>query len=93
MSVRSRMGGGYRSDSFLEKKGIFFDKEMKIKKINKESFGALNGLHVGDKLLQVDKQKIETSDDVKSYLSQVKTKHVQLLFDRKDFQFFVKLGL
>ena len=93
MPVRSRMGGGYRSDSFLEKKGIFFDKNMKITKINKESFGALNGLHVGDKLLQIDKQKIQTSDDVKRYLSQVKNRHVQLLFDRKDFQFFVKLGL
>ena len=36
--VHSRMGGGYLSDSFLEKQGLFFDKEMKIVKIAEDSF-------------------------------------------------------
>lgn len=93
MRVVSRNGGGYLSDSFLEKKGIFFDKEMKIQRINKKSFGELSGLKVGDKLIQIDHKKIKNQNDLKNYLSNTKNKEVQLLFDRKDFQFFVKLGL
>lgn len=93
MVVRSRMGGGYLSDSFLEKKGIFFDKDMKIKRVNKKSFGEISGLKVGDKLLQIDQKKIETQNDIKSYLSNNKNKESQLLFERNNFQFFVKLGL
>lgn len=93
MLVIPRAGGGYLSDSFLENKGIFFDKEMKINRINKKSFGEINGLKIGDKLMQVDHKKIESADDLKTYLSETKNKEVQLLFDRDDFQFFVKLGL
>lgn len=91
--VTSRMGGGYLSDSFLEKKGIFFDNEMKIRKIDKDSFGEISGLKIGDKLIQIDYIKISNQNDVKTYLSSTKNEEVQLLFDRKDFQFFVKLGL
>jgi hypothetical protein len=89
--VRSRMGGGYLSDSFLEKKGIFFDDDMKISKISKKSFATKSGLHVGDKLIQIDHKKIINQNDVKEYLSSIKSKEVHLLFDRNDFQFFVKV--
>ena len=91
--VRSRKGGGYLSDSFLEKKGIFFDKDMRIVKIEKKSFGELSGLHVGDKLIQIDHKRIQIQNDIKVYLSNLKSKEAQLLFDRNDFQFFVKIGL
>ena len=92
LKVRSRMGGGYLSDSFLEKKGIFFDKDMKIIKVNKNSFGEKSGLLVGDKLMQIDNKMIKNQNDMKTYLSNLKSKEAQLLFDRKDFQFFVKIG-
>jgi len=91
--VRSRIGGGYISDSFLEKRGMFFSDDMKIIKIDKKSFADVSGLHVGDKLIQIDHKKIDTQDDVKVYLSNLKSKEAQLLFDRDDFQFFVKIGL
>ena len=90
--VRSRMGGGYLSDSFLEKKGLFFDDDMKIIKIEKNSFAQKSSLHIGDTLMQIDHKKIKTQDDVKGYLSNLKEKEAQLLFDRNDFQFFVKIG-
>ena len=93
MLVTSRSGGGYLSDSFLENKGIFFDHEMKITKINKKSFGEASGLKIGDKLIQIGHKKIVNTNDLKAYLSKTKNKEVQLLFDRDDFQFFVKLGL
>ncbi len=91
--VHSRMGGGYQSDSFLEKKGIFFDKNLKIIKIKNNSFGQISGLHVGDKLIQIDHKMIKSQNDIKKHLSKIKSKEVQLLFDRADFQFFVKIGL
>lgn len=91
--VRSRMGGGYLSDSFLEKKGIFFDKNMKIIKITKNSFAQSSGLKIGDKLMQINQKMIKNQNDIKEYLSKMKSKEVQLLLDRNDFQFFVKIGL
>jgi len=91
--IRSRMGGGYLSDSFLEKKGIFFDKDMKIVKVTKKSFADKSGLKIGDKLMQIDHKMIESQNDIKVYLSKLKEKETQLLFDRNDFQFFVKIGL
>ncbi len=92
-TVRSRMGGGHLSDSFLENRGLFFDKEMKIIKITKKSFGEKSGLHVGDVLIQIDHKTIDNQNDTKEYLSKLKAKEAQLLFDRDDFQFFVKIVL
>jgi len=43
--------------------------------------------------MQIDSKKIESQNDIKKYLSKIKAKEVQLLFDRDDFQFFVKIGL
>ncbi len=91
--VRSRMGGGYVSDSFLEKKGIFFDKELKIIRIKKKSFADMSGLKIGDKLIQIDFNMIKNQNDIKTYFSNTKSKEAQLLFDRDNFQFFVKIGL
>jgi len=91
LMVRSRLGGGYLSDSFLEKQGIFFDKNLKINKITKDSFGYKSGLHIGDRLMQIDRKIINNQNDIKEYLSELKSKSAQLLFDRNDFQFFVKV--
>jgi len=91
--VRSRMGGGKLSDSFLEKKGIFFDTNLRIVKVNNNSFGDKSGLKVGDKLMQIDGKTVKAQDDIRVSLSKLKSKKAQLLFDRDDFQFFVKLGL
>ncbi len=91
--VASREGGGGLNDSFLEKKGIFFDADMSIKKINKDSFGEINGLKVGDKLLQIDQIKIESLTQLRAFFSKTKETNVNLLFDREDFQFFVNLSL
>jgi len=91
--VKARSGGGNLSDSFLEKKGIFLDKEMKIKRIVKKSFGEISGLKIGDKFLQIDQMDITTVSDLQEYFSNTKKKEVHLLLDRNDFQFFIKLKL
>ncbi|MBL0686230.1 MAG: PDZ domain-containing protein [Sulfurospirillum sp.] len=91
--VRSKIGGGYLSDSSLENKGIFFDKNLKIVKIKKNSFAQTSGLLVGDKLMQIDNKTVKNQKDVQVYISKLKSKDIQLLFDRANFQFFVKMKI
>lgn len=92
-TVVSRVGGGNLSDSFLEQKGIFLDKDLRIIAIEPKSFAAQKGLKVGDKLMYIDKMKLESQKTLRKYLSNTKAKYFQLLFDRHDFQFFVKMPL
>jgi hypothetical protein len=91
--VHSRSGGGYLSDTFLENRGIFLDEDMKIIKIEQKSFAAQSGLHLGDRLMQIDHKKIENQNEIKEYFSNLKSNEAQLLFERSDFQFFVKIEL
>ncbi len=93
LSVISRLGGGGLSDSFLEKKGIFFDKNLKIVRVKKDSVAKMYGLKVGDKLLQMNDKIVHNQDDIKEYLSRTKSEDAQLLFSRDDFQFFVKVKI
>lgn len=91
LSVVARNGGGDIQDSFLEKKGLFFDKNMKIAKIQPNSFAAKQGLKKGDKLLQVNHKPTASIAVLRTILSGLKDKEFELLFDRNDFQFFVTL--
>jgi hypothetical protein len=91
--VVQKDGGGSLNDSFLEKKGIFLDADMRIKHINKDSFGYINGLKVGDKLLQVNHTKIENIQQLRKFFTAIQDNSVNILFDRNDFQFFTKLDI
>ncbi|MDX1809117.1 MAG: PDZ domain-containing protein [Sulfurospirillaceae bacterium] len=91
--IYKRKCGGELSDTFLESEGMYFDKKLNIKMIEKNSFASKYGLKVGDKLLQVDGKSVKNQDDVKRYLSKMSKKDIHLLFDRNDFQFFVKVSL
>jgi len=78
---------------FLKKKGIFFDNNMKIKYIAKYSFGEKSGLKIGDKLLQINQISVKNQHEARRIFSKMKKKEVNLLFDRHDFQFFVKVKI
>ncbi len=91
--VQKRYGGGELSDSFLEAKGMFFNKNLKIKNLQKGSFAQKTGLRIGDKLLQIDRKNVANEDDIRRIFSKIKKKEVNLLFDRDDFQFFVKVSM
>ncbi len=77
----------------LEKKGIFFDKNLKIIRIAKKSFGERSGLKTGDKLLQVNQKSVKSIYQANREFTKNRKKEVNLLFDRHDFQFFVKVNL
>jgi len=85
---RNRDGGGILSDTFLESKGLFFDKNLKIIKLSKQF--KMYGLKLNDKLLQVNGKKVRSLSDVRENIDQFKHKAL-LLFARDDFQFFVNI--
>ena len=51
----------------------------------------INGLKVGDKLLQVNGKKVSSISDIRDNIDDFKY-HASLLFDRNDFQFFVNIN-
>lgn len=91
LSVKSqnRSGGGYLSDTFLEFLGISFDKNLYIVKI--ENRAKEYALKLGDRLLQVNTTDIKNEQDILEIIDKSK-KSTNLLFQRKQFQFFVKIN-
>lgn len=87
--TKERFGGGYISDTYLEQFGIYFDEELSIKKIVKNSKNL--GLKVGDKLIQVNDVKVFTQKDVMQNIANFKDS-ASLLFQRNGFQFFVRIN-
>jgi len=91
LSVKSqnRDGGGYLSDTFLEFLGVSFDKNLSIVKI--ENRAKKYALKLGDRLLQVNTTDIKNEQDILEIINNSK-KSTNLLFQRKQFQFFVKIN-
>jgi len=91
LSIKShkRIGGGYLSDTFLEFLGISFDKNLFIIKIEKKA--QHYGLKLGDRLLQVNQKDVRQEGDILEIIDDPK-KSADLLFQREDFQFFVKVN-
>ena len=86
--AQKRYGGGKVSDTFLESKGIYFDKNLVIKSISGEF--AKYGLLVGDKLLWVNGVSVKNQLQLRRYIEDFKD-YSSLLFERRDFQFFVNI--
>jgi type II secretory pathway component PulC len=76
------------SDTFLEVLGLSFDKNLKIIKI--EPAADKYGLKLGDKLMQINQSNITTEQEILEIISQSE-ESANLLFERRDFQFFVKI--
>ncbi|WP_458700179.1 PDZ domain-containing protein [Sulfurospirillum sp. 1307] len=93
VKVYDRLLGDKKSNSFLEKAGVYIDDKLKITKITKDSKAFDVGLKVGDKFLMVNKKDIKSKKDLKEFLSNTKDKELEFLIDRNDFQFFVKLRI
>jgi len=83
-----RYGGGYISDTFLERKGIYFDKTLHIVKLEKEFENY--GLKVGDRLLKLNAVTLNNQEQLRLYLEKFKD-YSLMLFERDNFQFFVNI--
>ena len=84
-----RKGGGEISDTFLELKGIFLNKKLRIVRLNQ--FFEKYGLKLGDKLIGVNGVLVKNQEQLREYVQ--KNKDISmLLFERNDnFQFFVNI--
>jgi hypothetical protein len=87
LKPQRRYGGGYISDTFLERFGIFFSKDLKVIENRYNKFG----LVVGDVLLKVNNKNVKDYKDIQMALSYTK-KSVSLLFLRDGFEFFVTIS-
>ena len=83
-----RYGGGYVSDTFLEQKGIYFDNQLHVTKLSQKFLDY--GLVRGDRLLQVNGAEVKTQKELRKYIEDFKD-FSSLLFERRNFQFFVKI--
>lgn len=87
--VQKRVGGGELSDTFLENKGLYFDKDLTLAKVAEgKHFG---GIKEGDKLVKINNVSVKNYEDVRKELSQLE-KLPYLLFSRNGFQFFIRLN-
>jgi hypothetical protein len=80
--VYKRYGGGFVSDTYLERYGIFFDRDLAIAEANGD-------LRSGDRLIRVNSRVVASADDVRQYMAAGDGSAV-LLFERDGFQFFVR---
>jgi len=85
---QKRYGGGYLSDTFMERKGIYFDKDLRITKLGNEF--EKYGLKRGDRLLQVNETPVNNQEQLRLYIENFK-EYSSLLFERNKFQFFVNI--
>lgn len=80
-----------KSSSYLSYYGMSFDKNLNLINIKKGSVAQKLGLKKGDRLLLINSVKIRNLNDIKKFLSKNKNPPYNFLFDRSDFQFFVKV--
>jgi hypothetical protein len=83
-----RYGGGSVSDTFLEEKGLYFDKQLCIIDLQKDF--ASYGLKRGDKLIGVNGTIVKTQEDLQAYMAESKG-FSSLLMERDGFEFFVTI--
>lgn len=88
LKTTQRYGGGAISDTFLEQKGIYFDKSLHI--IALSQYFKDYGLVLGDRLMQVNGVIVSSQEELQQYIENFKD-FSQLLFERRNFQFFVNI--
>ena len=88
IKTKKRDGGGEISDTFLEFRGIFFNKKLEVVELSSEF--VKYGLLLGDRLVQVNSVRIKNQDELRKYIEDYKL-FSALLFERKNFEFFVNI--
>jgi hypothetical protein len=88
VTSQKRYGGGYLSDTFLERKGFYFNQQLQLAQESKavKSYG----LKLGDKLIMVDGVKVSSQEELRELIARKKS-YKRLLFRRDGFDFFVNI--
>ena len=88
VKTSKRYGGGYLSDTFLERKGFYFDENLRIVRLDKEF--ASYGIKVGDKLEAINAVAVNNQEQLRLYLQEHK-EFSSLRLERNNFEFFVNI--
>lgn len=88
VTLQERLGGGLKSDTYLERFGFDFDEEMLVRAVSTEA--SVFGVAPGDRLVQVNTQMVSFGDEVRAAMAE-QEERVSLLFERDGFQFFVAI--
>ena len=88
VKTMKRYGGGFISDTFLESRGLYFDRNLRLNKI--EGRFKNYGLHLGDRLIQVNGKLVHNQKELRKYIENFQN-YSSLLFERNGFQFFVNI--
>jgi hypothetical protein len=80
--LKKRLGGGLLSDTFLEHRGLFFDKNFTLIKDVKQL-----QLKKGDTLYKLNNREVSEDNDIRKHFKPYSNNH--LLIKRNGFQFFV----
>lgn len=80
-----------KKEPMMKNLGFNFNKELHIIDIAGGSFADKSGLKIGDRLMQIDGQSVNSPAEIDAYFAKSYKKEHRLLFDRDDFQFFVNL--
>ena len=78
--VRDNLYAGY---------GFSVDSRMRVNRVNKNSAAAKAGLEVGDVVMQVGKEAVDSPVALERKLSNYRLNHI--LVERKNFQFFIRI--
>ena len=80
--------------TYLESLGINFDSRLVVTRLLKDSIGEQKGLHVGDKLIQLNGKPIRTINELRAEVVKLPRDEKQyLLFERNGFQFFINFEI
>lgn len=94
MRVRPRPLVSISTLSYLEPLGMHFDSNLVLRRVDKGSKAQMQGLSVGDRLMQIGNIALKSPSELRSVLATLERgKTYHMLFDRKQFQFFVTLEL
>jgi len=83
--VYKRLGGGYLSDTFLERLGVYVDAKLQVVR---SSFAKI---YKGDKLKVIDRHRVWTQKDVRKWLSNVKNERFLICVERRGLDIFFPL--
>lgn len=83
-----RHGGGFVSDTYLERRGLFFNTDLTLTKLSEEAKPL--GLCPGDRLIRVNGKAVSSWRDVRRHIGAASQKAI-LLFEREGFHFFIHL--
>lgn len=91
VTVGDRLGGGYLSDTFFERFGVYLDDALHIVRVPEEAPGRRRGFRPGDRILAIDKIPVSDVKTLRGILAAKESPETSLLMERDDFQFFLTI--